>query len=197
MDLRRFDREHGVATAGLIELDQLRFDSPSKAHGTRYGGVAPWQMKDLLDRIPADLRRYIFIDIGSGKGAALFHAAEYPFQEIIGVEFSPELHAMALRNISTFHSRTRKCEKITAICEDAGSWGYPEGPWVLLFNSPFGLPVWQRVAENLARAPRGTGNGYLIFLNFGWNPGAAEFVDQLPFLKLIYSDDTARIYEFR
>ena len=38
LDLERYDREHHVETAGLIELDELEIDSPVKANGTRYGG---------------------------------------------------------------------------------------------------------------------------------------------------------------
>lgn len=198
LDLRRFDRQHNVETAGLIELDQLKFESPSKAHGTRYGGITAWRLKDLLDRIPVDFSRYTFIDIGSGKGAALFHASEYPFKKIIGVEFSPELHEVAVRNIASFRSRTRKCKDIEAICGDGGAYQYPEGPWVLFFNTPFDVPVWERAAANLARAQRGYGTSYLIYSNNLWIPEAAEFVRRLSYLKLIYQeeDQTSRIYEF-
>ncbi len=196
LDLEKFDREHGVETAGLIELDRLRIDSPVKIHGTRYGGMAPWRMRELLSRIPGSLCGHTFIDIGSGKGAVLFQASAFPFRKIIGVEFSPELHAAALRNIHNFHSRTRKCHDIAAICGDGGAFEYPEGPWVLFFNSPFDVPVWRRAAENLARAKRGAGNSYLIYSNVGWLPEAAAFVHSLDFLKLVHEDDTSRIYEF-
>ena len=196
IDLESFDRQHGVETAGLIELDQLRFNSSSKTHGARYDGIAPWRLKDLLRRIPVDLDRHTFVDVGSGKGAALFHASEYPFRKIVGVEFSPELHEVALRNIASFRSSTRQCNDITAICGDAGSYEYPEGPCVLFFNSPFGVPVWEKVARNLARSRRGQGKSYLIYSNIGWLPEAAEFVDKLSFLRLIHADDTSRVYEF-
>lgn len=198
LDLKRFDREHNVETAGLIELEQLKFDSPNKQHGSRYGGITAWRLKDLLDRIPADFSTYTFIDIGSGKGAALFHASDYPFKKIIGVEFSPELHEVALRNIANFRSRTRKCMNIEAVCGDGGAYEYPEGPWVLFFNVPFGVPVWERVAENLERAKRGRGTSYLIYSNVLWRPDAAEFVRRQSYLKLIYQeeDQTSRIYEF-
>ena len=109
VDLRRYDRKHHVNTAGLVELDKLDIDSPSKAHGTRYGGASPWQFRDLLERLPIDASKYTFIDIGSGKGAALFQASDFPFREIIGVEFSPALHDDAVRNLKTFRSDTQKC----------------------------------------------------------------------------------------
>lgn len=196
LDLRRYDREHGVETAGLVELDQLEIDSSSKAYGTRYGGATPWLFKEILDRIPIDHKNYTFIDIGSGKGAALFHASEYPFKQIIGVEFAQALHEVALRNIANFHSKTQRCKNITAICMDATDYEYPEGPWVLFFNTPFGAPIWKLVAENIVRSPRGDKKSYLIHMNYGWNPEAAEFVEGLSFLKLVYLGDTTSIFEF-
>lgn len=196
LDLEKFDREHCVETAGLIELDRLRIDSPSKVHGTRYGGMAPWRMKKLLETIPSTFRDRTFIDFGSGKGAALFQAAAYPFRKIIGVEFSPELHECAVRNIATFRSRDRQCHDIEAVCGDGGAFEFPEGPWVLFFNSPFDVPVWRRVEENLRRAPRGRGRSYLIYSNKGWLPEAAAYVHQLDYLRLIHEDDTSRVYEF-
>ncbi len=196
LDLRRYDREHGVDTAGLIELDRLDIESPGKEHGTRYSGAAPWQFKEGLDQIPIDHGDYTFIDIGSGKGSALFQASDYPFKAIIGVEFARALHEAALRNIATFRSRTQRCRNLTAICEDAASYRYPAGPWVLFFNSPFALPVWKSVAENIARSPRGPKTSYLIFMNYGWNAGAVEFVDSLSFLEPFRRGDTTAIYRF-
>src|SRR5947209_646072 len=73
-DLRRFDRVHCVDTAGLIELDDIEFLSPTKAAGTRYGGVTSWLFKEILGQMTINHRAYSFIDIGSGKGAALLHA---------------------------------------------------------------------------------------------------------------------------
>ncbi len=196
LDLRRYDREHRVETAGLIETAQLTFDSASKAHGTRYGGATPWLFKDILGRIPIDHKDHTFIDIGSGKGAALFQASDYPFKAIVGVEYAPELHETALRNIATFRSGTQKCWNITALCEDAGVYQYPEGPWVLFFNSPFGVPIWKRAVQNIERSPRGNQKSWLIFMNYGWDAAAAEFVERLSFLKVIYRGDTTLIFEF-
>lgn len=196
LDLRRYDREHGVETAGLIETPDLKFESDSKAHGTRYGGAAPWIFKENLDRIPIDHQDYTFIDIGSGKGAALFQASDYPFKAIIGVEYAPELHEAALRNIASFRSKTQKCSNISSVCEDGGVYRYPEGPWVLFFNSPFGVPIWKRAAENIERSPRGDKKSYLIYMNHGWIPEAAEFVERLSFLKLIHRGDICLIFEF-
>ena len=196
LDLKRYDREHNIETAGLIETEQLNVDSDNKQYGTRYGGATPWLMKDTLDRLPIEHGRYTFIDIGSGKGAALFQVSDYPFRRIIGVEYAPELHEAALRNIGSFRSKTQRCHDISVVCEDAGVYAFPEGPWVLLFNSPFGVPIWERVVANLQQTPKVAGPHYLIFMNYGWVPEAAHYVLSLDFLSLIYCGDTVLIFEF-
>ncbi len=195
LDLERFDREHHVETAGLIELDELEISSPSKKHGVRYGGASPWIFKDLMARLPIDHSKYTFIDIGSGKGAALFQASDYPFREIIGVEFSLQLHQAALRNLRSFRSNTQRCTKITPICEDASAYEYPPGPWVLFFNSPFDVPLWKLTADNIARCAEGHPGSYLIHMNRGFVPGTPEFVESIPFLRRIYCDDVSAIFE--
>lgn len=78
-----------------------------------------------------------------------------------------------------------------------GGYRYPEGPWVLFFNSPFGVPVWKKVVRNIERAPRGRGKSYLILMNYGWDFEAAAFVEALSFLKLFYRGEMVLIFEFR
>ncbi len=196
LDFRRYDRERVITTAGWIETEDLNVDSESKRHGVRYGGGAtPWLTRETLDRIPVDFRDYSFIDFGSGKGAVLFQASDYPFKQIFGIEYAPELHEAALRNLRSFRSKTKQCRNITSVYADAGSYELSEGPWVLFFDIPFGVPIWQRVVENIQRAPRGEGTSYLIFMNYGWLPDAAEYVQGLPFLKLIHRGDTVLTFE--
>jgi hypothetical protein len=127
---------------------------------------------------------------------ALVLKASTSLPEIIGVEYAPQLHSVEVRNIAEYRSRTRLCERITSVCGDGGTYVYPEGPWVLFYNTPFGLPIWNLAAARLAEAERGKGQSYLIFAKFGWNAGAGDFVNQLSFLKLIHEDDTSRLYEF-
>jgi hypothetical protein len=52
------------------------------------------------------------------------------------------------------------------------------------------------VAENIARSARGDQKSYLIYMNTGWLPEAAQFVEDLSFLKLVYRGNTTNIFEF-
>ena len=102
-----FDERFGVETSGLI------YPEPSGHHHDAYNNgyfaVAPsvfhGVMGSLGERLQLDYRRFTFVDVGSGKGRALLLASEYAFQEIIGVELSPELDRIARSNIARYAAK--------------------------------------------------------------------------------------------
>src|SRR5262245_31022768 len=46
-----------------------------------------------------------FIDVGSGKGGALFTAVRFPFPEVLGIELSPTLVSIADTNAKRIRAR--------------------------------------------------------------------------------------------
>jgi SAM-dependent methyltransferase len=94
------------------------------------------------------------VDFGSGKGGATFTMAKFPFAEIVGVEVSPELVAIAQDNAR----RLRIDSRIRFVCSDATDFvDLDRFTHVYLFN-PFAPEIAQRVYENLVaslkRCPR-------------------------------------------
>ncbi len=82
-----------------------------------YFATEPWLFEQIMDALARSIQRlaisqeavaqtmlqdFTFIDLGSGKGRVLLMASEYPFQKIIGVEFMPELHRAAQKNIAGY-----------------------------------------------------------------------------------------------
>ena len=118
-----------------------------------------------MRELSVNFEDYVFIDFGSGKGRALFLAADYPFSKIIGIEFSPELHAAALRNIGTYTSSRQRCFQIESLCVDAVDFELPPEQTVLFFYSPFKAAIFVKVLDNvmssLNRWPRSV---YLLFV---------------------------------
>lgn len=84
-----------------------------------------------------DLKTCIFVDLGSGKGKSLILAADYPFKKIIGVEFPPELHQTAVRNIALFSREKCIQEQIQLLCMDAEQYELPTENIVLFLYNPF------------------------------------------------------------
>jgi hypothetical protein len=96
---REFDRTYHVDTAGTTELDGLEVVGNHRDLGHRYRGTDPQLFRTAIGSLPIHHEDFVFIDFGSGKGKALFLAAEWPFKAIIGVEFAPALHRIAESNI--------------------------------------------------------------------------------------------------
>ena len=103
----------------------------------------------LRDLPMSDLSDYTFIDMGSGKGRVLFVAAEYPFRQVIGVEFSIALHEDAQRNIARYKSRKQRSGTIEAVLADAARFKFPAGKLVIYLFNPFGPDVMSRMLANL------------------------------------------------
>jgi SAM-dependent methyltransferase len=150
-----------------------------------------------MAKVPVDPTSYTFIDFGSGKGAVLFYASELPFKHILGVEFAEELDAAAKANIKAFKNPKRRCASIEAVCADAAAHPLPEGPWVLFFNSPFEIPVWEGTLDNIARAGHGRGPSYLVHATYYLFPAVAAYVESRPELKLIHQDGLFQVFEIK
>ena len=113
--------------------------------GSPYFASEPWLFEEMRRALPIDFREFTFIDIGSGKGRALLMATEYPFQQIIGIEFMPDLNSAALRNIARF-------PQIKSLEMDARDFEFPQVPLVMYLFNPFSEPVFAAVITNLKRS---------------------------------------------
>src|SRR5207247_9496640 len=96
--------------------------------------------------------RYVFVDMGSGKGAVLLYASEFPFKRIIGVEFSARLHGIAEQNIATYRRKTMKCRDIQSVCIDAAVYAIPPEQAVFFLFNPFKGKVMEGFVDNVGRS---------------------------------------------
>ncbi len=157
-----FDRTLGVETDGDLQdwtyLSDLDIPSPNWINGKDYCPIEPERLTRVLSSLPIKHQDFIFVDFGSGKGRALLVASQFPFRKIIGIEFSPELHAVADRNIAGYRSRAQLCPDIESVCMDFTSFQLPPEPAVLFFFDPCDEPVLVQVLKNvedsLRRHPR-------------------------------------------
>jgi SAM-dependent methyltransferase len=144
-----WDRIHGVDTAGYIPPEALDVAVTGGTLGNGYGAIGPrFDLGAVLRTSKVDPSGTTFIDLGSGKGRAILLAAELPFARIVGVEYSPELHAIAGRNCAAVDG----ADRIRLICLDATAYEFPPGPLVVYLYNPFGPPILPAVIENLRRS---------------------------------------------
>jgi SAM-dependent methyltransferase len=152
---RAFDAARHVDTAGWVRRADLVTDSPNRAHAGRYQPSTVDEFELLMGKLDVDHEDFVFVDYGSGKGRVLLLAADLPFKQIVGVEFSPPLHEIARQNIATLG---RHAARVETLVMDAAEYEPPLEPLVLYFFNPFDAPVMRRVLArvraSLERRPR-------------------------------------------
>ena len=188
---KEFDRQFGVDTAGTIHISALGIDSPAWEHGFDYQATDPEHFETIIGGLPIRHEEFTFIDMGAGKGRVLLLAAQFPFRRIVGVEFSPRLHEVAVRNIRNYRNPLVKCADITSICEDAANYRLPRDPLLLYFFNPFQEAIMTKVLanveESLRQNPRRV---YLIYRT----PKLSSLMDARRFLKKVRTEHGYSVY---
>lgn len=145
----------GIRAARAEHLDRLTIVGENAAHATRYEPTPPDVFQDMLLDLPDDLSRFVFVDLGCGKGRVLCLAAARPFARVIGVEFAEELYRVAKQNVAAFSGARRRTRDVAVLLTDAAELRFPDDPLVLFMFNPFRPPVLGRVVENLERSLAG------------------------------------------
>jgi len=155
---RVFDWRYRVRTCGVVSRDRLTIESDNARHGVLYHPTHPKFLFEVLGALDIDYERYRFIDLGSGKGRVLLVASEFPFREVLGVEFARELHEIACQNLQRYRSPSQKTRNVRSVYGDAIAFEFPVAPLVLFLANPFGpgvlVPVLRRLQQSLTAHPR-------------------------------------------
>lgn len=150
----RVDRRFGIDTCGVINLDSLGIKGAARDEATCYEAVREDVFLDVMATANVEPRRCDFIDFGSGKGRALVLAAEAGFRKAVGVEISPALHEVAIRNVAIYRRQRPHAGPIELRCGDAAAFELPPGDALLFFYNPFREGMLRSVLSNVARAWR-------------------------------------------
>ena len=141
-----FDLEHNIETSQRVHASDLHVNSRNWMDGTNYDPTPVKLIREAIAALPINAAEFTFIDFGSGKGRVLFVASEFPFARIIGVEYAPDLHEAACRNLQSYRSETQKCRRIEPVCQDMTTFQFPDGPLVVFFYNP----AFESVMRNMA-----------------------------------------------
>jgi len=171
----RVDRRYGTDTRGFIEMDNLSFEHENKRNGKPVESSPSQTFRHLISQLPKAARSATFLDMGCGKGRTMILAAELGFEPIIGVEFSPEIAAVAEINSIKYAQITGRAGLFVR-CEDAATTQIPDCPCVFYFYNPFEVPVMAQVAANIHAWHQRTGHRFwIVFLNT--RPAAQPMLD--------------------
>lgn len=138
---RSFDKRHRTDTDGMVPTRDLDInDAATKWQSNLYLGSPARVTRRIIAGLHIEPREFTFVDYGSGKGRALFVAAEQPFRQVIGVEISAALHAVATRNLEHY-TGSADVSRIRLWCGNALDFELPEGNLVLHMYHPVGPDV--------------------------------------------------------
>lgn len=196
---RRLDRVHGLDTQARVLLADLPIPAAQKGdyhEDQRYEAVPVHTFRRMMSALPADPSDYIFLDFGSGKGRAAILASHYQFKKIIGVELSPELHNIALRNQGRLEFLSDVDSRVELVNMNAIDYVVPSEQAVFYFYNPFPESVMSHVLRNIEQsyrmAPR---KCYFIYVN----PQCAHLFERMNFIRLVkrrrFASMNGAIYE--
>jgi len=152
----RFDLIHGTET--FARLDVAVSDDLLDETRWGYAAINHDFFREIIRSIPVELSKYTFVDIGSGKGAAVLMASEFPFQRLVGVELSADLVEISKNNVLKFNASTGKTLSPDWIQGDFFKWVIPKHPKLFFFNNPFPsdltLDAIRRLESALIEHPR-------------------------------------------
>jgi hypothetical protein len=179
---RQFDRRYRVETAERVPLTGLDVHSNNLELSVPYEPCAPEVVMGILSELPIRHDQYTFVDLGSGKGVALLMASMLPFKQIIGVEWSPWIAAVARQNVHNFRHAAQRCQNIEVINGDATVYSFPEEPLVIFLYNPFHEKLTRKVFDNIRdsieQCPR---HVVVVYYNPRWK----NIVDGLGCLRLV------------
>lgn len=144
----------GVSATRAIPLSEVGIDNPLfHLHAISHYSDFKRAMKGVAVRPERD----VFIDYGSGIGAAILMAATYPFRKVIGVEISPEFNVLAQELVNRNMAKLR-CKNVELITSNATTYSLPDDVTVIYLFSPFRgsvlAQVFQNIHTSLERTPR-------------------------------------------
>ena len=147
-----FDMKYKIDTINTEQLENLDIDSPNKEFGVYYEGTNAYIFKKAFSGVKIDTMNSCFVDFGSGKGKAMFMAAERGFRKVIGVEFSIELVETCRKNLEIFKQRSKSKTEFEIIHMDASLYEIQSEANLLFFSNPFNEMLTNKVIENILRS---------------------------------------------
>lgn len=179
-----FDRFHGTDTGGMVPTRDLDIeDEETKWQSNLYLGSPERVTRHIIESLDIEPAEYTFIDYGSGKGRALFVAAQYPFRKVVGVEISAQLHRVAVANQSRYVGRELQCD-IALWCGNALDYPLPEGNLVLHMYHPFGPDVLGAMLDKIKREAGAEKRRVLVPYLFSIGVAKAVFREHPEFVRI-------------
>lgn len=173
-----FRKYEACATSGFVHMRELYGASYDQRLG--YLPTPRLVLTWAISGLGIDPSRFNFIDIGSGRGRAVLHAARLPFARAIGLELSGKLSQEAEANLAAYPKSKLKCADVEMICGDAAEFELPDGDCIAYFFNPFRAELTAKVMSGFVRQSIDKGQRLIIVYH---NPVCLDVVEAMPELR--------------
>lgn len=168
---------YNIRTSGFVPnfLNNPRVNVAKIAsrENSHYVGCQPSCLRKALQSLP-DTSQFVFYDYGCGMGRALVTASEFAFLEIVGVELSKELCAIAVENAQKIANYFPDRARISVKQDDAIAVELQGGRLVIFMYHSFGRTTLTFIINKLEGL---VGTGCDVFVIFE-NPVNGDLLDQ-------------------
>ena len=188
---KQFDIKYDIETRHHISSTDLKIKSKNKKYAFRYEPIPIENFYASMKNLNIQHEEYNFIDMGAGKGRALLLASDFPFKELIGIEFSKEIYNIAKNNISKFETMNKN-NNFNLLYMDAEKYSFPDENIILFLYNPFDGQVLHNVVNNIKLHIENTTKDFIIIYHY---PMYSSFYDKQRFLKLKVSTEEYCIYD--
>jgi SAM-dependent methyltransferase len=177
------DRIYGIDTSGVVPVENIHPDPSLQSLIVAYVGSQPSIVRRGLSAL-GDIRDYVFVDLGCGKGRVTTVASEFPFRAVIGVELSAALAATARANAATIARQFPDRPRVTIAEANVVNFPLPAAKLVFFNYHAFGAEL---IAKIVARCEAALASGELPHMFFVYyNPVHSEAFDASPALARFY-----------
>jgi SAM-dependent methyltransferase len=177
------DKIYGIDTSGVVQAENIHPDQTLHSQIIAYVGSQPSIVRRAISAL-GDIRDYVFVDLGCGKGRVTVVASEFPFRAVSGVELSAALAATARLNAAAIARQFPERPKVTIAEANVVHFPLPAAKTVLFNYHAFGAEL---MAKIVARCEAALASGELPHMFFiYYNPVHAEAFDASPAFERFY-----------
>jgi SAM-dependent methyltransferase len=145
------EKKYNINTTGAYDLDKLENEGIDTTHASQYMPVSYKLLQLIFTELPkiTATQATHLLDLGCGKGRALWVAAHFGFKKLTGVDFSKRLISAAQQNLQLVKNKFPQI-KCSLKHNDAFYYDIPtDVDCIFLFN-PFDEVIMSGVVNNIA-----------------------------------------------
>jgi len=143
-----FDLKYGTDTARNLSLNTMDVVGNNKSRATWAESTQQRPFRELMRRLQLPYKGD-FVDLGSGKGKVLLLASEYPFSNVLGVEFAEELNVICRDNIRRYTGKKSPRSTIQVMTADVVDFRFSGREEVIYISNPFDGIILDQVLQHI------------------------------------------------